>query len=235
MAASAPAIYTATVDYVRKLNEKVYVARFLLPQGAPFSFTAGQYCSFIIEQKIRRSLSITSVPADTGYIDVCADITPMGPASQWLLKLAPGEQIRFLGPLGRFVVDRESPREKVFLATGTGIAPFRSMITDALEGGWKGNMRLIWGQRYEEDIFWNEDFAHLAAQHVNFSYTMTLSRPTEIWKGEKGRVTAHLFGEDNFLQKEYYLCGSRGMVDGVKMALLEKNIPENQIKTELFY
>jgi ferredoxin-NADP reductase len=150
-----------------------------------------------------------------------------------------GDSVEILGPLGRFVVEKQSPREKVFVATGTGIAPFRSMIKDVLESGWPGKIRLYWGLRYEEDVFWDEEFKSLQQAYPTFGYTLTLSRATDTWEESasrrRGRVTDHIIKEDNTSEKEYYLCGNRPMIDEIKSMLLAKGVPEVQMKTELFY
>jgi NAD(P)H-flavin reductase len=230
-----PSRRTALVDWVQSATPKMYLARFLLPQGERLEFIAGQYGSFIMDQKTRRNFSFTTPSSEQTAFELCADITPMGPGSRWLLALKPGDRIEFLGPLGRFVVDKGSGREKIFVATGTGIAPFRGMILEALKAGVKEKMRLYWGLRYQEDLFWDKEFENLAHEYPQFSYTVMLSRPTPTWPRARGRVTDHIFDEDNFEKKEYYLCGSRAMVDEVRGALFARKVSEEQVKTELFY
>jgi NAD(P)H-flavin reductase len=199
-------------------------------------FLAGQYGSFIIDQMTRRNFSFTTSPHDPSNFGICADITPMGPGSIWLMKLKKGDTVDYLGPLGRFTLDAASAHPKVFIATGTGIAPLRSMIIEVLRSRSHIPIALYWGLRFKEDIFWDEEFTAYAASHQNFRYTLTLSRPPAGWIGRKGRVTEHVLREEKYLAKnEYYLCGNRPIINDIQQQLIERGVPENRIKTELFY
>jgi len=231
-----PQRYTASIVSVAQLNRNVYTAYFRVTDPPVIRFLAGQYGSFIIDNKTRRNFSFTTSPNDTARIGICADITPMGPGSVWLKNLTSGDTIAFIGPLGRFTIDKSPTTPKVFIATGTGIAPLRSMIIDCLHSLRTTSLALYWGLRFEDDIFWNEEFTGYAGKHTNFRYTLTLSRPTPPWNGAIGRVTEHIDEKEKDLAKnEYYLCGNRPIIDDIRQQLLQRGVPENQIKTELFY
>lgn len=226
-----PKRHQATVISNIRMSSKVYVARFRV-EDTPFSFAAGQYGSFILAPTVRRNFSFAT-PPDGAEFEICADVTPKGPGSVWLTNLTTGDRVEFLGPLGKFVVDKKSLRPKVFVATGTGIGPIRSMVHDLLA---HYELFLYWGLRFEDDVFWNQEFLGLTKKHVNFHYTLTLSKPTIAWKGVDGRVTDHLFDQKEPLSNfDFYLCGSREMVNDVTNHLLAKNVPNEQIKIELFY
>ena len=143
--------------------------------------------------------------------------------------------MNFMGPLGIFTLDKASPRKKILIATGSGIAPFRAMIHDYLENGGSDDITLYWGLRYPEDIFWQEEFAVLSQKHPNFVFVLTLSQPIPNWQGKSGRVTAHLGEIQNPTASDFYLCGNKDMVDEVQDHLLAKSVPKEQIKSELFY
>lgn len=229
-----PKKHRATVVSTARMSSKVYVARFRV-EDVSFSFAAGQYGSFILAPTVRRNLSFATPPNGAEF-EICADVTPMGPASKWLVATKPGDIIEFIGPLGKFTVSRDSPRKKIFVATGTGIGPVRSQVLDELRRSKDEPMWLYWGLRFEDDVFWNQEFLGLAKEHLNFHYTLTLSKPTIAWKGVDGRVTDHLFDQVEALANfDFYLCGSREMVSDVTNHLIEKNVPTEQIKTELFY
>jgi NAD(P)H-flavin reductase len=227
---------TASVTSVHKLTQKVYEANFRVAEPSYMRFLAGQYGSFIIDQKTRRNFSFTTPPSDLTRFGICADITPMGPGSVWLMNLKKGDTVDFLGPLGRFTLDTASARQKVFIATGTGIAPLRSMIIESFTSLPETPLTLYWGLRFEEDIFWDSEFAGYAKKYQNFSFTLTLSRPTRMWRGEKGRVTEYVLRKEKDLAaNEYYLCGNRPIIDDIQQQLLQRGVQDNQIKTELFY
>ena len=223
----------ATVVSNKALSSKVYVCRFRVDDD--FSYSAGQYGSFILEPTVRRNLSFATPPNGKEF-EICADVTPMGPISTWLVGAKSGDTIEFIGPLGKFIVNNESLRKKIFVATGTGIGPVRSQVLDETRLGKKEEFWLYWGLRFEDDVFWDDEFRGLTASNPHFHYTLTLSKPTIAWKGVDGRVTDHLFDQKEELSNfDFYLCGSREMVIDVTSRLLQKNVPKEQIKTELFY
>ncbi|MBU2544611.1 hypothetical protein KJ618_04050, partial [Patescibacteria group bacterium] len=131
-------------------------------------------------------------------------------------------------------------RKKVFVATGTGIAPFRSMIIDCLSRYELLTMNyeliLYWGLRLEEDIYWKEEFENLEKQYPNFHFYLVLSKASDHWQGKTGHVTEHVLNEEKDLENsDFYLCGNKEMVKELEEQLLAKNVPKERIKTELFY
>ncbi len=230
---------TAHVFAKVKLTETVYTVTFVLENPSELHFIAGQTMMLHISDETNRPMSIASPPTDSHTILMCHDIRPMGPGSRYTLGLSIGDQVSFVAPIGMFTLDGESHRKKVMVATGTGIAPFRSMLFDYLEQGGTDDMTLYWGLRYEKDIYWQKDFTDLSQRYQNFHFVLTLSQPTDEWQGSaswrRGRVTDHVFDEANLAGGDFYLCGSKAMVDEVKEGLLSRNVPKEQIKTELFF
>lgn len=224
---------TAIVEAVTHLDGAVYNIRFRMTNPDAFSFIAGQHGSFIIEHTIRRNYSFSSSPSLVPIFETCVDTTPMGLGSMWLMQLKIGDTVNVLAPLGRFVVDKENKRKKVFVATGTGISAIRSMILDYLESCQVG---LYWAVRKEEHMFWDEEFNTLEKDHTNFSFARIVSQPTGTWQGRVGRVTDFVTKEEHDLhQSEFYLCGNREMINDMKKLLVEANVQEEQVKSELFY
>lgn len=232
-----PQIYTATVSSVVNVAGKFYVVTLSLASPSTITFIAGQYVIFQIgPPKLRHTLSIASSPADSKTIDILQSVAPMGEGSKWLLGLKPGQTVRFLGPLGKFTLQKEIPRSKVFVATGCGIAPLRSMILDYLETGGTAPITLWWGLRLETDVFWQNEFGDIKAQYSNFHAITTLSQPGVSWTGQKGRVTAHVVaGTPEISKSEFYLCGTRQMIVDMRGLLTDNGVPQSQIFTEAFF
>lgn len=232
---------TAIVDAVTHLDGAVYNIRFRITSPDNFSFIAGQHGSFIIEHTIRRNYSFTSPPSELPFLETCVDTTPMGPGSKWLMGLKTGDQVALLAPLGRFIVDKESPRKKVFIATGTGISAIRSMILDFLSDPHESlitnnELTLYWGVRYEENVFWDEQFETLVKEHANFSIIRIVSQPTSTWQGRVGRVTDFVTKEEiDLTQSEFYLCGNREMIVDMRGILIHNGVPQSQIFSETFF
>ena len=140
------------------------------------------------------------------------------------------------GPLGAFVLDRQSGRKKVFVATGTGIAPFYGMTKSYLLSGGTDDVTIYWGMRHEEDIFWQHDFEELARIYPNFRFVLILSQASENWQGKQGHVGDHLFADEkNLPATDVYLCGNKSMVVDMRTRLTAAGVPSAQIKFELFY
>lgn len=231
-----PQPYISTIVFKEKVSSKVYVAVFSLSDGATIAFVPGQNVMLRLAPQVNRVMSIASPPSENTAITLAYDVSPAGAGSRWMIQAALGQTVRFMGPMGVFTFDAASPRKKIFVATGTGVAPFRSMIRDYLENGGTDDLTLYWGFRCEEDIFWMEEFTELSVKYPHFRFSITLSQPHDGWQGKRGRVTAHVPQEEaNLPGSDFYLCGNRGMVDDMTALLLSHGVPKLQIKSEFFF
>jgi len=236
-------IFKAKLAWRKDLNTNFAEFKFELLEPNRISFEAGQYLLLEVpETGHQRSYSIASPPSLDHAIHLLVDFTPQGPGSKYLQSLKPGEEVKMIAPLGRFVIsDQDSQigqteKKIVLLATGSGIAPYRSMIEDRLIT--KKDYRpltLIWGLRYESDQFWYDDFSLLALQHPNFSFQPVLSRPNEGWQFHKGYVTDVLSIQDDFSETGYFLCGNGSMVKDAREMLTQKGVAPEKIHFETFF
>lgn len=226
-----PQLFTARLGFIEKVSSKVYLERFDLIEPKEIIFSAGQTVMVRVAPGINRSMSIASPPREKFSITLVHDVSPMGPYSKWALGAKVGDSMTLVGPLGIFGFNKESKRKKICIATGSGIAPFHSMIFDG-----SFDVSLYWGLRHEEDIFWKDEFETIAKQNPSFHFVFTLSQPKETWVGMRGRVGDHVFvDEKNLKDNDFYLCGSREMVKEMEGRLLAAGVPKEQIKKELFY
>ena len=133
-------------------------------------------------------------------------------------------------------MDRESHRKKVMIATGTGIAPFRSMLFDYLGNGGTDDITLYWGLRHEEAVYWLDELTDLSLKYPNFRFVLTLSKPSPTWQGAKGRVTDHVVQEESHLSgSDFYLCGNQEMIKDMESQLMHHQVPADQIYKELYF
>jgi NAD(P)H-flavin reductase len=142
--------------------------------------------------------------------------------------------VEIKGPLGYFVL-RNPGRDAVFVATGTGIAPFRSMLKAHLGHGAHQRYTLVFGVRFEANLLYREEFEALERRHPNFEFWPTITRPDEGWSGRRGRVQAHL-GEalETNRDVDVYICGMREMVDEVRALLKGFGLDRRQIIFEKY-
>jgi ferredoxin-NADP reductase len=184
-----------------------------------FGFVPGQWLSVKAVtpdgEEMTRAYSIASAPSDNGHFAFCLNRVEEGYMSNYLCGLEEGAPVRFQGPFGSFIL-RPPLHDTVFIATGTGIAPFRSMLHWLLADPERHQGREFWllfGARCEQDLYYREEFEQLAANHPNFHFMPTLSRAAENWKGLRGYVQQHL-GEIVGMRTDMhaYICGLDKMV-----------------------
>jgi ferredoxin-NADP reductase len=124
-------------------------------------------------------------------------------------------EISCQGPFGDFIL-RPPMRDTIFIATGTGIAPFRSMLHWLLADPSRHQGRQLWllfGNRTEKDIYYHDEFLRLAQQHSNFHYLPTLSRGSAEWPGLRGYVQEHVPAVvQGRADMHAYICGLDKMV-----------------------
>lgn len=226
----------ATISYKELVSSKVYEVRFVMSEPQELQFKAGQTVMIYISPGINRTMSIASSPNNTKELILCWDVSPMGPGAHWLLDRKIGDVVEFMAPLGAFYYDVESKRKAIFVATGTGVSPFRGYLETYLPTGEMQETALYWGLRYDDDVFWRNIFEELQTKYPMFHSYITLSQGSDSWNGLRGRVTNHLFSNPIDIEHtDYYLCGSGAMVREVMERLEQAGVPDRQIKRELFF
>jgi CDP-4-dehydro-6-deoxyglucose reductase len=199
-------------------------------------FVPGQFTSFtdVIDGKeITRAYSLASAPSGTNRFELCLNRVEPGHLSPRLFGMKPGDRMQMRQPLGMFVL-RQPPRDSIFIATGTGIAPFRSILQAHL-GASSPEFTLLFGVRYESHLLYREGFEEMARTHANFRFWPALTRPDTVWRGRQGRVQTHLaeaIGERRDL--DFYMCGLKEMVDDVRSFLKSRGFDRKQMFYEKY-
>ncbi len=205
-----------------------------------FSFTPGQFIS-VLEQnngkEITRAYSIAS-PRGGNRFALCLNRVCDGLVSEYLFGLQRGDEIQIGEPLGYFTL-RHPGHRVVFVATGTGIAPFRSMLLEHLPKT-QPHVTLLFGVRSEEGLLYREELEQLAKGYPTFRFLPTVTRPSEQWQGRTGRVQNHL--DEALAMHEYedvstvdvYICGMPDMVDEVRQLLKQRGFDRKQIIYEKY-
>jgi ferredoxin-NADP reductase len=235
-----PQQYSAILTKKEQLTKSVILFTFRLQQPSSMQFIAGQYGTISVDTCIRRQYSFCNPPNDPATFEMVIDTAPMGPGSKFFLAKHVGDTISCMAPLGMFVLDKTTYRKKVMVATGTGIAPFRSMILDYLNKGGTDDIILYWGMRHEVDLYWVNEFQELTVKYPNFRFILCLSRPDEASRGSagwrRGRVTEHVVQEEpNLPGSDFYLCGNRLMIKDIETQLLEHLVSAAQIHKEMYF
>ncbi|MFO8029796.1 MAG: hypothetical protein R6U28_08035 [Cyclonatronaceae bacterium] len=148
----------------------------------------------------------------------------LGLCSNYLSNLSPGNLVKITGPSGkRFVLpENAGDFNYLFFATGTGVAPYRGMISDLLENGFSNQAALIFGSPYRTDLLYYDFFRELAVRHDNFHYLTSISREGTRPDGTKHYVQHQLVDSREVLHPIasrkntlIYVCGLKGMELGL--------------------
>ena len=222
---------THTARLIRSvpLSEATKHLEFAVEGVDEFNFIPGQFVSIKqhkADGKVHtRAYSLASAPRGDNRFDLCLNRVEKGFLSNWLCDLDEGATVEFHGPHGMFTL-REPQRDAVFIATGTGIAPIRGMIHwlfEKPEHNHGHEYWLVFGTRYEENLYYRDEFERIARENPNFHYVPTLSRCGERWTGRKGYVQDHvreIVGERKDMQA--YICGLHQMVDANRKLLKDE-------------
>ncbi len=227
------------LEKIFEFTSTVRTFRLRLPEGKWIPFKAGQFCMVHVpkageEKPLKKAYSICSSPFEAGYLDLCIKLVEGGYATNWFWTLKEGDPVTITIPYGGFVLKEPVENDLVFVATGTGLAPLRSMIRVLLRDGFQKNILLIFGVRYENEVLYEKELRDLEKRHPNFKFIPTISRPKQ-WKGETGYVQEKLkkYAPDP-TGKQVYICGLVPMIEAVQKAAEEIGFDKKQIHFEKY-
>ncbi|MEZ6255684.1 MAG: FAD-dependent oxidoreductase [Patescibacteria group bacterium] len=222
-----PTKQVATVigkNYLDPNNKYLYIS-FLVENKHLMEPLPGQFVSLQVAQNTYRSYSICASNIKNGVFSIVAAVAHDGIGSTYLKSLECGHAIDFIGPAGRFILSPLSMNTNiVFVSTGTGIAPFMTMLDTLLQFDYKHKVTFIHGARYEHELLFLEEIETYSKSIDNFESILCVSSSDK-------RVTSVLPISSNV---HYYLCGNPNMVEDAKSLLAQNNIGADCIFTEKF-
>ncbi len=254
-------LFTARLIHKSCLSQpaQCFHLEFSVEELPEFPFAAGQFVSFVADDPAgksqTRAYSLASAQRRNEF-DICVNRVEGGFFSNLLADLEEGQTIQFHGPHGLFLL-RQPLTDAIFIATGTGIAPMRGFAQALFPetGEDRSNGRDIWlvyGTRYASEIYYQNYFEKLVAEHPNFHYISTLSRGHEEWAGARGYVqdyvariaeeharrshaaAAPTAGEGAGFNIHAYICGLNEMVSANRDKLKELGWERKQIVFERY-
>lgn len=235
---------------VTKIVDETYnTKRFWIqvPEVEAFDFIPGQFVTLDLPihdkpNKRWRSYSIASWPDGTNIFELLIVILEGGLGTTYLFnEVTIGSELTLRGPQGVFILPQPIEKDLYFICTGTGIAPFRSMVNYLqLKNIAHKNIHLIFGTRAQRDLLYVEEMKQLQNEMHNFYFHPTLSR--EEWEGCCGYVHGvyekllqeNKTNETDLAPANFFLCGWRAMVDEAKHRLLEMGYDKKDIHLELY-
>ena len=229
------------VSEIREQTKTAKSFRLVSPDGYLPPFQAGQYINLFVDVggvRTSRPYSISSPPNQSGYYEITVRMVEDGFVSSYLLEaVKAGDRFESTAPAGNFY---HNPlfhgNDLVFLAGGSGITPFMSMIREVTDRGLPRKIHLLCGSRSPEDIIFREELEERATRHENLKVTTVISEPPVGFEGFTGFITADLMKKvlGDMEGKTFYVCGPEEMYAFCLPELLKLKVPQRKIRMEVF-
>lgn len=221
-----------------EIRGDVAIMTVALPKAPTFHFHAGQYMEILLKDG-SRNYSIANSPKQNTALEFHIRSRENGLFSSQLFSgsLKSGAIIRLRGPLGSFYLNDDSVgKPLIFLVTGTGFAPIKSMLQDIVATQPNRRLHLYHGARTQADLYDETALGEILARLPHARYTPVLSRPQGDWQGATGYVTEHVLRDYADLSAhEVYACGLPAMIASSKIALTtQAKLPENAFYSDPF-
>ena len=235
--------YEGTVESLSDLNHDIKLLRIALPEGEEVNIIPGQYMQIETPkykktpEPVYRAYSIATDPLDKTHVDLCIRLVPGGICTTYVFEhMKQDDTIKLNGPYGDFFLS-ETEKDMVFIAGGSGMAPFLSMLAHIKNEGITRNVTYFFGARGRRDLICLDQMKAFEEAIPNFKFVPCLSEPfpKDNWEGKTGLVTDVMKRHcPNLTEMEAYLCGSPGMIDASIAALTANGMPEEAIAYDKF-
>lgn len=237
--------FELTLHTVKMMGPSIRHLEFKRTDGKALQFIPGQFITLLLKNEAgelkRRSYSLANQPGEM-TLSIAISHIPGGIASELLSTLQVGHSpIKAMGPAGRLTLpDEASPARYILVGTGTGIAPYRSMLSELhqrLAASPHLEIELILGVQNRENALYAEDFLAFQKDHPRFHFHAALSRETHplLPHEKKGHVQAYFQPlELSPLGDIVYLCGNPNMIDDAFKILTEQGFPSQNVRREKY-
>jgi CDP-4-dehydro-6-deoxyglucose reductase len=229
-----PKTLPCRISNIEFLGKDVIRVLLRLPPAADFSFIPGQYIDVVGPKGIRRSYSLANSSFKDKILELNIRAVDDGELSQYWFKQAKiNDLLRINGPLGTFFLRESSNQNIVFLATGTGIAPVKSILESIPylnPENQPKSVTVLWGGRNRQDLYM--DFSAIQGK---YQFIPVLSRASDDWNGARGYVQNVLLETKSDLHySTIYACGSDAMIKSAKILLIDAGLPANRFYSDAF-
>ena len=225
------------VQKMEKRADDVMVLYLKLPANERLQFLAGQYIDIMTKDGEARSFSLANAPHDDEFLQLHVRNIVGGAFTQHIFTTMKERDIlRFKGPLGTFFLREDSDKPILFVASGTGFAPIKSIIEHVLHIGIKRPMHFYWGGRKLTDLYMLEQAREWEARGIKFTPVLSDSVPTDVWPGEVGYVHQAVLSDYSDLSgHQIYACGSPLMVEAAHRDFTNlRGLPNEEFFSDAF-
>jgi CDP-4-dehydro-6-deoxyglucose reductase len=227
------------VQRIYRPADDVAVLSLSLPANERLQFLAGQYVEIIMGDGKRRAYSMANAPDQDTVLELHVRSVPGGAFTDHEFKRMTDKDIlRFEGPLGTFFLRKSSDKPIIFVASGTGFAPIKSIVLHAFQTGLPRQMVLYWGGRRPKDIYMAALCQQWQRDHDNFSFIPVVSDalPEDNWQGRTGLVHRAVMEDfPDLSEYQVYACGAPVVVESAHRDFTNHcRLPEDEFFSDVF-
>jgi CDP-4-dehydro-6-deoxyglucose reductase len=209
-----------------------------LPEGETLDFQAGQYIDFLLKDNKKRSFSLASPSNKENTLELQIRHVDDGYFTDIVFnKMNVDEMMRIEGPLGTFYLRSDRKRPIIMMGGGTGFAPLKGMIEQAINENLALDIHLFWGVRAEKDLYMLDLIDQWSQKLPNFKFTPVLSEPDEAdgWQGKVGFVhEAVIEAYKDLSDHDLYMCGPPVMIEASRNAVTAKGLNQDNMFSDSF-
>ena len=229
----------ARIEEFTKPAPDVAILKLRLPASETLEFHAGQYIDILLKDGKKRSFSLANAPQAGGLLELHIRHVSGGLFTDQVFSTMKARDIlRLNGPLGSFYLRDDSTKPMVLLAGGTGFAPIKSIVEQAIAQGCQRPMHIYWGAKAKADLYLPDLGGQWAAAHPNITYVPVLSEPAadDAWTGRTGFVHQAVVADfPNLAGHQVYACGSPVMIDAARQDFVSRcGLPEEEFFADSF-
>jgi CDP-4-dehydro-6-deoxyglucose reductase len=227
------------VQRIDRPADDVAVLFLTLPANERLQFLAGQYVEIIMRDGKRRAYSMANAPEEDTRIELHVRSMPGGAFTDYVFhRMKEKDILRFEGPLGTFFLREDSDKPIIFVASGTGFAPIKSILLHAFQAGMQRQLVLYWGGRRPKDIYMATLCQQWQTEHDNFSFIPVISDalPEDDWRGRTGFVHRAVMEDlPDLSGYQVYACGAPVVVESAHKDFTSQcQLPEDEFFSDAF-
>lgn len=212
---------TGRVHELEQVANDVMRITVKLPEGDTLRYAAGQHVNVVLGPSVRRCVSIANSPDQDGLVELHLKHYGGILSTHVFEKMKAGDLLRMEGPLGVFAIRRRTEKPIIFVASGTGFAPIKSMVERLIQEGSRRPVAFYWAGRRPADLYMDE-LARSWERRAGLRYVPVLAQPLpeDGWQGKTGFVQ-DVIAEDfpDLSGHELYICGAPVLIDAARNVL----------------
>ncbi len=227
------------VRSIKKIGSDALILELGIPSSQTFEFTPGQYIDILLKDGKRRSYSMANLCSEDKTIELHIRRMKGGVFTEYAFnQMKVKDILRFEGPKGAFSFDYSNEKPVIFIASGTGFAPIKSIIEQVFLDKVTRPLKLYWGGRRPQDLYLSKLAQEWSEVHANFTYIPVISNatPQDTWHGRSGFVHLAVMKDyDSLKNHQVYACGAPDMIEAAQSDFTKKrDLPETEFFSDAF-